>query len=41
MRTGTAGSIDGWGRGGGTQFELLKKIPDNAYQNVRRMENGK
>lgn len=35
VRVGEAGSIPGWGSGGGTQIQLMDRIPTSAYTNPR------
>lgn len=35
VRVGEAGSIPGWGSGGGTQIQLMNRIPTSAYTNPR------
>jgi filamentous hemagglutinin len=38
MRVGTVGEQAGWGRGGGTQYELLDRLPETAFRNRRPLE---
>lgn len=39
MRSGEVAPINGWGKGGGTQFELLERIDVSSYSNVRSIGN--
>lgn len=38
MRSGTAGKVDGWGNGGGTQFESLDIIDKGNFTNARDLK---
>jgi filamentous hemagglutinin len=38
VRVGTVGSQAGWGGGGGTQYELLDRLPEAAFKNRRVLE---
>jgi hypothetical protein len=38
LRVGTTGRQDGWGEGGGTQYELMDRIPEENFVNRRRLE---
>jgi len=35
IRTGTVGAQEGWGTGGGIQYELLERLPESAFRNTR------
>jgi hypothetical protein len=35
VRVGEVAPQDGWGAGGATQFELLERLPESAFQNTR------
>jgi len=35
VRVGTVGSQEGWGSGGGMQYELLQRLPESAFKNRR------
>lgn len=35
IRVGEVGAQQGWGAGGGTQYELLKRLPEAAFKNRR------
>lgn len=35
MNRGEAGGLDGWGGGGGTQYELTEQIPRDSFGNTR------
>jgi hypothetical protein len=34
LRVSRAAPIEGWGSGGGTQYELLQRIPESSYKNT-------
>ena len=38
VRTGTAAKRENIGSGGGTQYELLKEIPEESFTNIRNIE---
>ena len=38
IRVGTVGAQNGWGAGGGTQYELLQRLSEDAFRNMRRLE---
>jgi filamentous hemagglutinin len=38
LRVGTVGRQPGWGGGGGTQYELLDRLPEKAFKNRRPLE---
>ena len=35
VRFGESGPIQGWGAGGGTQIQLMDRIPASSYVNTR------
>ncbi len=37
VRVGEVAPQDGWGKGGATQFELLTRLPENAFVNTRTL----
>jgi len=38
VRVGIAAPQKGWGIGGGTQYELIDKIPVNSFRNTRELK---
>ncbi|MEW6516614.1 MAG: TadE family protein [candidate division FCPU426 bacterium] len=38
MRTGIAGPQEGWGKGGGVQYELQNEIPDTNFKLIGKIE---
>jgi filamentous hemagglutinin len=38
LRVGTAAAQEGWGAGGGTQYELKERVPETAFENKRPLE---
>ncbi|MGQ3015447.1 MAG: hypothetical protein ACT6QS_17160, partial [Flavobacteriales bacterium] len=38
IRTGIAEKVDGWGNGGGTQYQLLDEIPLSSFINTRNIK---
>lgn len=37
LRVGTVGKQEGWGNGGGVQYELLDRIPSDSFSNARSL----
>lgn len=39
LRIGRVAAQDGWGIGGGMQYELLHRLPESSFKNMMPLQN--